>query len=235
METKQKAVLGVVGLALIGAGAFAYFTYVSRPLPPPSKLDTQNNSIDTGDQNSNLVGNEVTYVVDPSKTWAKFEIDETLYGKPKHVEGITSDVTGQITLNTTNPSLSKVGTFRINARTLKTDEPKRDNTVGRMILKSADPVNEFIIFEATETQDMPVKITEAEQFTFKIPGKLTVAGVTRDVTFQGKATLQGGILTGNAESIIKYQDFGMEIPKLKFLAWVDDKVKLSINFVGVAK
>ena len=231
MVTKQKMVLGVVILVAASAGAFMY---VSRPLPPPSQTEVSDSApVDTGDVTVNK--NEVTYVSDPSKTWAKFEIDETLNGKPKHVEGLTSDVSGQITLNTTNPSLSKVGTFKINARTLKTDEPRRDNTVGRLILKSAEPANEFIIFEAIGLEGMPAKIAEAAEFTFKIPGKLTVAGVTKDVVFESRAVLMNGKLMGSAETTIKYSDFGMEIPQLPFLAWVDDKVKLSINFAGVTK
>lgn len=227
MEVKQKIVLGVTALAFAGVGTFMY---ISRPLPAPTEM--AGGVVDTGDLNSNpqtVQGEKIfTAIVGTNAT---YEIDETLNGQPKHVVGTTTNVLGQVTFNAADPSLSKVGIFKINARTLKTDSDRRDNTVGRIILKSAEDAHEYIIFEPSAVQDM-TKV--GDELIFTVPGKLTVAGVTKDVTFEGKATVEGNTMNATATATVKYQDFGMEIPKLKFLAWVDDKVKLSINFVGQA-
>ncbi len=225
MGLKQKIGLILTILILAGIGAFLY---ISRPLPSASSpADILRATI-----KASLVEGEVAYLADNGKSWAKYEIDETLNGSPKHVEGLTNDIQGQIILNKTNPSLSKIGVFKINARTIKTDSAKRDNTVGRIILKSADVANEFIIFETSKIEGLPTDFKEASEFNFKIIGQLSVAGVTKEVTFNCKAVILNGKLLVNAETILPYSDFGMEIPKLPFLAWVDDKVKLSLNFVG---
>ena len=46
---------------------------------------------------------------------ARFIIDEVLMGNDKTVVGVTSDVTGEITLDPTNPSASQIGVITINA------------------------------------------------------------------------------------------------------------------------
>ncbi|MBP7992581.1 MAG: YceI family protein [Candidatus Magasanikbacteria bacterium] len=223
MGTKQKISIGIVVVALIGISSFLF---LSRPLPAPTEMTAD--SLDTGDANSILQEGEVVYVAS-SGTTATFEIDETLNGKPKHVVGTTSDVQGQVTFNTIDPSLSKLGIFKVNARTLKTDEARRDNTVGRIVLKSADNANEFIIFEANGVKEMS-KV--GDELTFKIPGKLTVAGVTKDVTFSGTATVKEQTMNGTVSATILYKDFGIEIPNLPIIAWVDESVKITINFIG---
>lgn len=227
MGTKQKVAIGVAVAALAGISAFLF---LSRPLSAPTEM--AGGVVDTGDLNNTpQTGQGEKIFSAATGTNATFEIDETLNGQPKHVVGTTNNVLGQVTFNAVDPSLSKVGIFKINARTLKTDNDRRDNTVGRLILKSAEDAHEYIIFEPSAVQDMK-KI--GDELTFKVPGKLTVAGVTKDVTFEGKANVEGNTMNATATATVKYQDFGMEIPKLKFLAWVDDKVKLSINFVGQA-
>lgn len=223
MGTKQKISIGIAVVALIGISSFLF---LSRPLPAPTEMTAD--SLDTGDANSILQEGEVVYVAS-SGTTATFEIDETLNGKPKHVVGTTSDVQGQVTFNTIDPSLSKLGIFKVNARTLKTDEARRDNTVGRIVLKSADNANEFIIFEANGVKEMN-KV--GDELTFKIPGKLTVAGVTKDVTFSGTATVKEQTMNGTVSATILYKDFGIEIPNLPIIAWVDESVKITINFIG---
>lgn len=223
MGTKQKISIGIAVVALIGISSFLF---LSRPLPAPTEMTAD--SLDTGDANSILQEGEVVYVAS-SGTTATFEIDETLNGKPKHVVGTTSDVQGQVTFNTIDPSLSKLGIFKVNARTLKTDEARRDNTVGRIVLKSADNANEFIIFEANGVKEMN-KV--GDELTFKIPGKLTIAGVTKDVTFSGTATVKEQTMNGTVSTTILYKDFGIEIPNLPIIAWVDESVKITINFIG---
>lgn len=219
------------GVVVIIALAVGTFFYVSRPLAAPSTDSTK-----PSDSTSvTAQPGETVFEIDNTQSSAKYEIDETLNGNPVHVVGLTKDIKGQIVLNTTNPAESKIGPISINARTFKTDNERRDNTVGRMILKSEEAANEFIVFTPVKMVDIPKKIEDGKKFPFSIIGNVSIAGVTQEVAFNGEATKTGNILVGTTESVINYADFGLVIPKLPFLAWVDNKVAISMNFVANAR
>lgn len=214
--------VGVVAVLLVG-----FFLYSSRPLAAPTTTVT---SGDTAAKQG-----EQVFVIDNTKSTATYEIDETLNGQPVRVVGVANQVNGTIVLNTANPAASRVEGITINARTFKTDNERRDNTVGRMILKSEEPANELITFKLVEMFETPEAIKDGEKFPFSITGELTIAGVTKEVAFNGEATKTGKTLVGMTESVINYSDFGLVIPKLPFLAWVDDKVAISVQFTANAQ
>lgn len=228
MNTTQKSLVGLVVAGVIGLG---FFMYISRPLPPATTVPVSTSETVTTE--TTPTSNTKIFVANSSST-ASYEIDETLNGKPKHVVGTTNDVQGQVTFNLDNPKESILSTFKINARTLKTDSERRDNTVGRIVLKSAEPANEYITFEPGAWEKFEVT-EQTGEMTFTVPGTLTVAGISKPVVFSGTATMTDSHLLVSARSVVKYADFGIEIPSLSFLAWVDDKVTLSINFVGTVQ
>lgn len=223
----KKTWLAVGAVVVIGAAGGA-FLYISRPLAAPTVVSTPTTPVVT------QVGEQV-FVIDSTKSTATYEIDETLSGTDVHVVGVSPDIRGQIVLNAANPMASQVGPITINARTFKTDSERRDNTVGRAILMSEDPANEFITFTVAKWFEVPEKIVDGEEFFFSVVGNVTIAGKTQEVAFNGKATKTGAVLVGSAESVINYADFGLTIPKLPFLAWVDDKVAISLNFTANAQ
>lgn len=227
MSTKNKVLVGLGGVVLVGVGIFMY---VSRPLAAPST----NSATPSTSSGASAATGEMVFTIDGARSEAKYEIDETLGGSPVHVVGTTKDVSGQIIVNSANPMASKVGPISVNARTFKTDSDRRDNTVGRAILKSEDPANEFVTFNLVKWFELPATIEEGKEFPFSVIGNVTIAGKTQEVAFNGTATKTGTTLVGNIESVIAYEDFGLTIPKLPFLAWVDNKVAISVNFTAVA-
>ncbi len=169
----KKTLLTLLILAIIGGGAYLYITR-SGPAPsgnmpiittPPSEQPTQSE----------------IFVINAEKSEAKFEVNEVLTGKPFHVVGVTQDVSGQIGISSRKPVSSHVGTITINARTLKTDSDKRNGMISRSILKSED--NEFITFTPISTTGLPEELALNTDYKFKTMGKLTIAGVSKDVTF----------------------------------------------------
>lgn len=228
MSTKKLLVAGIGGVAVVGVGIFMY---VSRPLAAPS---TNSAAPGTASGVAATAG-EMVFTIDAVRSEAKYEIDETLGGNPVHVVGTTKDVSGQIVVNTAYPMASKVGPISVNARTFKTDSDRRDNTVGRAILKSEESANEFITFSLVKWFELPDKIEEGKEFPFSVIGNVTIAGKTQEVAFNGVVTKTGTTLVGKIESVIAYEDFGLTIPKLPFLAWVDNKVAISVNFTAVAQ
>jgi polyisoprenoid-binding protein YceI len=164
---------------------------------------------------------------------AEFVVDETLRGEPFTVVGATGDVAGEIVLNGEDLARSRVAAVRVNARTLKTDSDRRDGAIGRMILRSGDPANEFITFSPTRLEGLPKTAEPDKEFSFTIVGDLTIAGETRQASFAAAARLvPDGALVASAKTVINYKDFGLTIPKVPFVAWVSDDVALKINLVA---
>jgi polyisoprenoid-binding protein YceI len=230
----------VVGVLLVAAVGVAVFAYVTRPIAAPSEDITQvaeqlpppSNSTSTS-TSTPAAAQITTYRIAQSGSEAQFSINEVLRGEPNTAIGTTSQIGGDVQLNTTNPSKSQVGTISVNARTLKTDSDKRDGAIGRYILKSEDAGNEFITFGPVTVSGMPAKITKGTPFSFTLSGNLTIAGVTKTATFHGTATLVSDtVLNATASTTVKRSDFGLTIPSVPFVASVEDNVILSVTIVA---
>ncbi len=162
----------------------------------------------------------------------RFKVDEVLRGEPKTVVGITNQVAGNIALDPTNPGNSQVGVIRINARTLKTDNDRRNQTINNRILQTEQ--FEFIEFAPTALEGFSGEVSIGETVTFQIKGDLTIRDVTKPVTFEVTATpISDTRLEANAKSTLRHKDFGLAIPNVPFVADVSDEVQLEFDFVAV--
>lgn len=175
------------------------------------------------------------YRIVPEESEVRFIIDEVLRGAPYTVVGATSEVAGDIAVDTANPANTEVGTIRVNARTLTTDSDQRNRALRSFILKSAESAYEFVEFQPTAIEGLPQSVTVGEAFSFQIVGNLTVAGTTQSVTFDTTAMLDASDqLTGQAVTTVMYPDFNLTIPSVPFVAGVDEDVRLEIDFVARA-
>ncbi len=95
---------------------------------------------------------------------------------------------------------------------LTSDQSLRDNFVKQSVLSTRQfPTATFV---PTATTGLTVPLAASGHFTFKLAGKLTIHGVTKDVTFDVDATRAGGSLTATAtlNPTFKFEDFGMQQP-----------------------
>jgi polyisoprenoid-binding protein YceI len=174
-----------------------------------------------------------TYTIDQASSEARFVIDETLNGSPVTVVGTTDQVAGQIALDLENPSAAQVGTIQINARTLATDSSNRDRATQNQILKTGQ--YEYITFVPTALKGLPESATAGQSYRFQIAGQLTIAGQTREATFNATvAPTAEGTLQGNATTAINYADWGISIPQVPFVTGLADSVTLVLDFVAMA-
>lgn len=164
----------------------------------------------------------------------RFKIDEILIGNPTTVVGTTQQVAGDVIVNYTDPAASQMGTIAINARTLKTDNEFRDQSIRGQILKSSQADFEFIEFVPTELIGLPnAPASVGDTFEFQIVGDLTVTGVTREVTFDATVTLTAeDRIEGLATTEILYPDFGISINAPPNVTGISDNVILEIEFVA---
>jgi len=72
-------------------------------------------------------------------------------------------------------------------------------------------------------------------FTFRLAAKLTIRGITKDVTFAVVAKRSGGDLTATAmlDPSLKFGDFGMSAPSVPTrVISVVDEIRLLVDLVA---
>jgi polyisoprenoid-binding protein YceI len=177
--------------------------------------------------------NSAVYEIDPTRSEARFTINEVLRGAPTTVVGTSQNLGGQISLDLNSPSTAQIGTILINARDFATDNDFRNNAIANEILLTDE--HEFITFEPTSISGLPDSAVIGETYPLQITGNLTIIGQTREVTFDAEVTpLSESELQGLASLDILYADYGVTIPFARSVESVEDNVLLELDFIAAA-
>lgn len=173
--------------------------------------------------------------IDSAKSQVRFEIDEILRGSPNRVVGTTNEVAGEILLDLASPASSKLGTIRINVRTLRTDDSQRDRAIRSFVLESARSEYEFAEFKPKELKGLPASVSAGAPVKFQIVGDLTLRQVTAEVVFDATATVKPAeAVEGEAVAKIQRGTFKLTIPSVPSVASVGEEVVLGIKFFASA-
>lgn len=176
---------------------------------------------------------ETIFEIVPEESQVRFVIDEVLNNAPTTVVGVTNQVAGQIAVDPSDPTRSRVGVIQVNARTLATDNDFRNRAIANRILTTDQ--YEFITFEPTTISGLPSAGEVGQPYSFQLTGDLTIRDVTREVTFDVTVTpVAADRIEGTAVSTVRYADFGLTIPSVPSVASVEDEVRLELEFVATA-
>jgi len=180
--------------------------------------------------------NEQTYVIDPAQSVASFEIDEVLRGSPQTVLGTTSELAGQVQVDSSDLATAQFSQIIINARTFETDSDRRNRAIrGPIILNSASDEFELITFDVTSIDGLSGSATAGEAIEFTVSGDLKIKETTNPVTFEVSAAfVDEGTIEGTAETIVRRGDFGLGIPSVPGVADVSEDVVIRLEFVATA-
>jgi polyisoprenoid-binding protein YceI len=119
--------------------------------------------------------------------------------------------------------------IQVDLRTLKSDDSGRDNFIRRNTLQSDQfPLAEYTI---TGVEDWTGPLQNGQQMTFKIVGQMTIHGVTKPVTFDTTATMNGDALNGTAKTSFTFADFGMKTPSTPIVK-ATDTINLVMTIVA---
>lgn len=177
----------------------------------------------------------VVYGIDQSSSSVRFEIDEILNGSPKRVVGTTTEVAGEMLIDFTDPTASRLGTVVINVRTLETDSSFRDRAMRGPILGSASDENEFAVFEPTAIEGLPDLVAIGDSVTLAVTGDFTLSGVTRSVVFDMQVTVVSeDRIEVSGSATVQRSDFGLAIPSVPSVSDVSDEILLAVDLVAVA-
>ncbi|MFN7036674.1 MAG: YceI family protein [Bellilinea sp.] len=207
-------------------------------LPPaPQPTAVANDPQPTETTESEQVGSEQAetkvFKIVPGESRVTYEVGETFINQNNRFAvavGVTTEVRGEVYANLTNPPESSIGVIEVDISQFRSDSSRRDGVIRNQWLESARyPIARF---EPLRVEGLPEAYNEATPYAFRVIGNLTVKNVTREVTFDITAQLQGETLTGKAATTILMSDFGVGPISILGVLNTEDEVKLTFDFVA---
>ena len=212
--TRRKIALIIVSAAVVlGALAVIVGPYIYRDLIVGEAPATP--TVDQPATNPNAQISETS----AAGTWnvsngsyAGYRVDEVLRGVNVTVVGRTSDVSGDITIADSKVTSGKI---TVDVTTIATTEPSRDSYFRSNVVETREfPTATFELIDAIE---IPSSDYADKQGEHVINGKLTLHGVTKDVTLTVQAGYDGTQVQIAGSIPTSWADYGMTTPSLGFV------------------
>ena len=171
-----------------------------------------------------------TYAIVSEESEARYRAQEELAGRgAAEAVGKTQAFIGNILFDESGTPLS-CSRFDVDLRTLTSDEARRDNYLyGNTLETQTYPLATFIL---SEVQGLDVPLKADEETTFTLVGNLTFHGVTKLVSWDTTATLDGDKLEGAATTTFKMQDFAITPPIVGAVLSIDETITLEVDIVA---
>jgi polyisoprenoid-binding protein YceI len=242
MSTSRKLILAGVALVALVAGAFLLWILVLRDDAPTA--------LDSGDLDAALSSTTVAAVTVPESisesvpetapetvvttvapadagadgVWSVaadstlgYRVQEVLGGIDVEGAGRTSDVTGSLTIAGNQASAAE---FTVQMGSITSDSDRRDGQFrGRIMSVDEFPTATFVLTAPIDFGAVPA---EGESLTATATGDLTLRGVTRSVTFDVEAKLEGGRIGVLGSIPILFSDYSIPDPSNGFAVVKDN-------------
>ena len=220
MMTKRTKIAIAVAVGIVVLGALAVTTgpviYRDFLAPPPAETPLL-----TADDSALSMGNDTP--LEPATltgTWqlsegsaAGYRVDEVLNGIDVTVTGRTSQVAGTLTVSELTLLEAE---FTVDVGSISTDSPQRDSYFRDTALRTSEhPTATFRLTEPVVAGKAP---SAGETVDQRFVGELTIAGVTRPVTFTAQVRTDGTIAEIAGQIPIIFSDFGVQAPSLGFVS-----------------
>jgi polyisoprenoid-binding protein YceI len=205
---------GVAASLLILGGVAVWYFVFRDTAPPPVDIEKASESVGQADPTggTSLSG---TWTVDTSigsfddfsSAFVGYRVNEELAGVgAKTAFGRTPHVSGTMVIDGT--TATKVG-VEADVSTLQSDESFRDGTLrGQAIETDRFPKARFTLTQPIDFGTVPAGTAIKVDAT----GRLTLHGVTRDVTVPLDAKLVNGVIVVTGKVAIAFADYGIEKP-----------------------
>ena len=235
MKTRSLVVIGAVVAVVALAGGAGYVYYFSGLRSAPAQLGLSATPIAatsptvTPAATASLTGSWTV----TTGSLAGYRINELFVGQSSKHQAVarTSTVSGGLTVSgdSTGYQVSSL-TFTADLTSLHSvdtvagrDVTQRDGVVNRQLDVQQFPT---ATFTATSTL-VPGGIT-SQAVDVSVTGKLTIHGVTKDVTIKAKAQLVGGKAEIAGSTSISMTDYGVSPPQMPFVT-VDSTLLLEFD------
>jgi polyisoprenoid-binding protein YceI len=171
----------------------------------------------------------VRYQVVADASEVRYRVREQLVGLsfPNDAVGATRAIEGGIALDAQGRILPAESRVAVDLRTLRSDEPRRDNYLRRNTLET----DRFptVVFVPTEARNLAVPLPAAGTADFELAGNLTIRETTRPTTWQATATFDGPSVTVRAKTAFRFGDYGLRVPRVSVVLSVEDDIRLEAD------
>jgi polyisoprenoid-binding protein YceI len=198
----------VLLVVLAVGGTFFYIHFIESDPPPPLTFSSVPASSDGDSASAAPVarGADGTWTASESSV-VGYRVKEVLFGQDNEAAGRTSAVTGDLTIAGTAVNTAE---FTVDMTKVSSDSGQRDGQFrGRIMETSKFPTSTFELTQPIQLPSIPANL---EEVSVKATGKLTLHGVTKDVTIDLKARLNGSNLEVNGTIPITFSDYGISNP-----------------------
>jgi polyisoprenoid-binding protein YceI len=208
----RNIVIGVVVAVLLVTvvGPFVYINFIKDDPAPELTLDDVSTTTTDADGSSTTgapaEGIEGTWVV-ADGSQVGYRIDETLFGQDSEAVGRSEAVTGEVTIEGTSVT---AGSFEVDMTTFESGEARRDGQFEGRIME----VDQFptATFELTSPIELGAVPADGEAVTASATGDLTLHGVTREVTIDLVARLDGSTFAADGSIPVTFSDYDIDDP-----------------------
>lgn len=83
-------------------------------------------------------------------------------------------------------------------------------------------------FKGTIENASSIKWTVDGTYPVKVTGKMTIHGVTKDISASGNFTVKGGKVTGKSEFMVALADYNIKVEKA-YTSKIADKIKVTVD------
>jgi polyisoprenoid-binding protein YceI len=250
MSNTRKIVIAVCAVLVLGAGAFyGYIAFIREDAPEAldaadldaalGGTDTTAAATDTTAAATEEATPATTAAPDPaapattaapaptgdvSGVWnisqdstLGYRVSEVLGGVDTEGAGRTNQVTGTLTIEGTAATAAE---FTVDMASITSDSDRRDGQFRDRIMSTNDfPTSTFVLTSPIEFGAIPA---EGEQITATATGDLTLRGVTRSVTFDVTAQIEGGRIGVLGSIPVLFSDYEIPDPSNGFAVVKDN-------------
>lgn len=188
----------------------------------------------------NVQSQTKTFIADinDERNLVKFESEAPL----EKIIGLTNRIGVTVSINPKDITKNASGITVVDVGSFKTGITMRDNDMKSESFLNTEkyPMAEFLLTGFSNSSSTELK--EGSKITATANGKLTIHGITKDVSVpvdltyfteskETKSRIRGNLLIVNSSFTIKMTDYNLRIPALLFYK-LQDEIKISISFVS---
>jgi hypothetical protein len=171
---------------------------------------------------------ETVFRIDPTHSSLSYAVDESLFGQDvSRAEGTTNGIAGEIAINRTDPSRSRVGRIVVNLEQLHSDNHLRDAQIRARHLESHKYPLAYL--SVGDLRGLPASLEDGRAYRFRLPSQVTVRRDPSPVVWQVKASLANGRLTATATTQVKMSVLGIGPISVAGLVSTSNDVDLTLK------
>lgn len=197
-----------------------------------SQIGAENAASDSPDE-TNASSDILDFKIVAGESILSYEVGETFISQDNRFAtaiGMTSDISGTISLDPANPQNVSIGIITADISLFQSDSSKRDNAIRSRFLESTKYPQ--VTFSPTTITGISENYQPGETIKFQIVGDTTIRETTLPMTFEIIAALDGNTLQGQASTIFLMSDFGFGPISIAGILNTEDEVLIKINFVA---